>query len=124
MKHLISYKIFEELLIDDLVETLEDITLDLQDDGFVVRINRTIIPGYPRKGGARMSQYIRVSIGSETGKTFAYSDISSVVDRMSKFMDQHGCKRDDSYNTTGVMGSWIPTTKFHDGGSCEIYYKL
>ena len=126
MRHLKSYKIFEA--IDDLVESLQDICLDLEDDGFEVLVNRVLIPNDQRKAlTSDKSQFIRVRIANNN--TFYYREILDTVDRMTMFMGQNGCKRDESFNVTGVIGIYTPRTKFvsYDQSAdarCDIYYKL
>ena len=111
MKHIKSYTLFEgvtkifEDKLSDIIINLEDISIDLKDEGFTVLIKRNFIkyPGgfanyYTKMSGSELSEAINVNIsdkgpGNEIGPfaaLFIYSQISEVIDRMDAYMDQEG----------------------------------
>jgi hypothetical protein len=79
MKYLKPYKIFESK--DDIVEYLQDIALDISDEGFLVEVNEPNIKN--------MCRYCISIISSpgEKAEPFKLRDIKEVVCRMKDYME-------------------------------------
>lgn len=88
MNHLIKYNLFESDDFESLInDDLNDICLDLEDDGFYIRLGVS----------GKLSRSIFIANGeisphliplSDNLKVFKYSDVSNTIDRLISYIKQ------------------------------------
>lgn len=94
MKHLKLFKLFES----DMVDTINDILLDIQDDDFYIR----------REKLSKNAESIFIS-KKESGVNFTerdqfkYSEVSDIINRISSFLEQEGLEPDSGYTVDVII---------------------
>ena len=90
MKYLKTYEGMENEIPDsperkEIINTINDICLDLQDDGFIVRNE-----GMDSDIYGRYERTIRIIIHKESQEYIPYKDISNTIERLINFMKSSG----------------------------------
>lgn len=111
MKHLTKYKLFESVSKkehDEIIETLEDIGLDLKDDGYGIRVHGN----YVHNGSSKIVVDVHLTKGGSY-VPIKYREVKETFDRMDSYMKSIGFKSHLEYFiqkfSGGYMQSYIPS---------------
>lgn len=88
MKYLKTYKLFESLWNKDISESIEDILIDLKDDGCLVDVK--YYPGYGNTTFIKAREDFRYSYNILITKPSGEFNIDEKIDQLTSFMESEG----------------------------------
>ena len=101
MKYLIKYKLYENQNITEIIQDIDDICLELKDEGFTIIRHSSSFKGFLDK--ERESYLEIIKMIDEIEQPFEYEEVEDVVERLKDFMSQNGFKTEVNLRKSPFM---------------------